>query len=152
MSLFDEKKCAEIVARINQLTPESKAAWGKMNVNQMICHCTDGLRGCLGELDGAVDQSTFLTRSLLKWLVLYIMPIPKDVPTSKRVDQVNGSGTKPVDFESDRQTLLEFIEKTVSKPDDFAWSPHFKFGAMNRKQWGILCCKHIDHHLKQFGV
>jgi hypothetical protein len=151
MSLFDETKREEIISRINKLTPDAKALWGKMNVNQMICHCTDGLRGSLGELGELKDQSNFLTRSLLKFLVLYVMPIPKSVPTSKRVDQMR-DGTKPTDFESDRQTLLAFIEKVSAKPDDFAWSPHFKFGAMNRREWGILSGKHIDHHLKQFGV
>ncbi len=151
MSIFDEQKRREIVARINQLSPESKAVWGKMNVNQMICHCTDQLRGCLGELDGKTDESNFLSRSLVKWLVLYVIGIPKDVPTSKRVDQMR-DGTKPLDFETDRQTLLEFIEKTATKPVDFGWSPHFKFGVLNRTEWGILISKHLEHHLKQFGV
>src|SRR5690242_9831454 len=134
MSLFDERKREEIISRINKLTPETKAAWGKMNVNQMICHCTDGLRISLGELDGVIDQSNFLTSSLLKWMVLYVMPIPKEVPTSKRADQVNGDGTRPIDFESDRRTLLEFIDKVSAKPTDFAWSSHFKFGKMNRRE------------------
>lgn len=151
MNLFDEQKRIEIVSRINRLSPEAKGLWGKMNANQMLCHCTDGLRGCLGELDNLNDQSNFLTRSLVKWLVLYAMPIPKDVPTSKRVDQMR-DGTKPADFETDRQILLAFIEKVSTRPSDFAWSPHFKFGVLSRKQWGILCYKHIDHHLKQFGV
>ena len=151
MNLFDSAKREEIVNRINKLTPENKAAWGKMNANQMICHCTDGLRGSLGELTDKTDESNFVSRSLVKWLVLYVIQIPKDVPTSKRVDQMK-DGTKPTDFESDRQTLLEFIEKMTSKSDDFAWTPHFKFGALSRAQWGILSSKHLDHHLKQFGV
>lgn len=152
MNLFDEQKRSEIIARISHLTPEAKGLWGKMNANQMICHCTDQLRGCLGELDGKTDESNFLSRSLVKWLVLYVIAIPKDVPTSKHVDQVNGDGTRPTDFESDRKTLLQFIEKMTSQSEDFAWSPHFKFGQLNREQWGILSCKHLDHHLKQFGV
>ena len=151
MSLFDDAKRNEIIARIYQLTPEAQGLWGKMNANQMICHCTDGLRGCLGELDNKTDESNFLSRSLVKFLVLYVMPIPKNVPTAKRVDQMQ-DGTKPTDFETDRKTLLEFIKKMTSKPDDFAWSPHFRFGALNRDEWGILCYKHLDHHLKQFGV
>lgn len=152
MSLFDEQNREEIIARINNLTPEAKGLWGKMNVNQMICHCTDGLRGCLGELSGELkDESNFMSRSLIKWLVLYVIQMPKEVPTSDRVNQMK-DGTKPTDFESDRKTLLEFIEKMTAKSDDFAWVRHFKFGALNRKEWGILSYKHIDHHLKQFGL
>jgi hypothetical protein len=60
--------------------------------------------------------------------------------------------TPPTDFETDRKTPLEFIEKFAAAPENFVWTPHFKFGALSRKQWGILCYKHLDHHLKQFGV
>ncbi|MBS1793067.1 MAG: DUF1569 domain-containing protein [Acidobacteria bacterium] len=152
MSLFENEKRAKIVARIGRLTPDAPALWGRMNVNQMICHCTDGLRGCLGELGDFRDESNFLTRSALKWLVLYVLPIPKEVPTAKRVDQVDGTGTRPTDFETDRRTLIEFVEKVADRPADFEWSPHFKFGALSRAEWGALCHKHIDHHLRQFGV
>lgn len=151
MNLFDESNRAELILRINKLNPDAKNLWGKMNANQMICHCTDGLRGPLGELSGFTDQSNFLSRSLVKWLVLYVIPIPKDVPTSKRVDQMK-DGTKPTNFTADRKTFIEFIEKMTSTPVDFDWTPHFKFDALNRNEWGILAYKHIDHHLKQFGV
>jgi len=38
-NLFDEKECQETIARINNLTPETKGEWGKMNVSQMLAHC-----------------------------------------------------------------------------------------------------------------
>ncbi len=151
MNLFDEQKRDEIISRINQLTPENQAAWGKMNVNQMICHVTDQLRISLGEMGEAKDASSFMSRTLLKFLVLKVIPIPKNVPTSPRVDQMK-DGTPPTDFEADRKTLLEFIGKFCSAPSDFEFSPHFKFGNLSGKEWAILASKHLDHHLKQFGV
>lgn len=122
-----------------------------MNVNQMLCHVTDQLRASLGELGEMKDESNFMTRTLLKFLVLNVMPIPKNVPTSPRVDQMK-DGTPPTDFEADKKSLLDFIEKFVAAPEDFNWSPHFKFGALDKKEWAVLAGKHLDHHLKQFGV
>jgi hypothetical protein len=151
MSLYDEKKYEEIISRINKLTPDAKAVWGKMNANQMLCHVTDQLRVSLGEAGEVKDASSFMSRTLLKFLVLNVIPIPKNVPTSSRVDQMK-DGTPPTDFEADRKTLLGFIEKFVSAPNDFEFSPHFKFGNLSGKEWAVLASKHLDHHLKQFGV
>lgn len=152
MSLFEKTKREEIINRINQLTPENQAAWGKMNVNQMLCHVTDQLRISLGEKETGQSQANFISRTLLKFLVVRVISIPKNVPTSPKVDQVDGDGTPPIDFQSDRKTLLEYIEKFCSTPDDFAWTPHFKFGKLTGQEWAILAHKHLDHHLKQFGV
>ena len=29
---------------------------------------------------------------------------------------------------------------------------HPLFGSMSRREWGVVTYKHVDHHLKQFGV
>lgn len=150
MSLFDSTKREKIISRINQLTPESKAAWGKMNANQMLCHLTDQLRHSMNEKENPSSSNLFF-RTFGKWLILYVLPIPKNVKTSPKADQMQ-DGTKPTDFESDRQTLLAYIEKMSALSDDFAWASHFRFGAMNKKEWRVFTYKHIDHHLRQFGV
>ena len=121
-----------------------------MNVGQMICHVTDGYRMALGDREVA-DRSSFVSRTLLKFLVLNIIPIPKGVRTAPELDQMR-DGTPPEDFEKDRATLIAAIDKLNSKPADFAWSPHAKFGPMSRYDWGRLGYKHLDHHLRQFGV
>jgi hypothetical protein len=150
MSLFDENKCGEIVRRINELNPESQALWGKMSVNQMLCHLADALKMATSER-AVADKSNFAARTILKPLVLYVLPIPKNVPTAKELDQSQG-GTPPTDFATDKKDLLACIEKMCALEEDFAWAPHAKFGRMNRREWGLLAHKHIDHHLKQFGL
>lgn len=149
-SLFDDAKCAEIVSRINQLTPASKAAWGKMNVGEMLCHCADGIKMAIGELPVA-DKSNFLLRTLGKTLVVYFLPMPKGAPSADEINPLK-SGTKPFEFEADRRALLESIEKICALPENHAWAQHSAFGKLTRKQWGLLGYKHLDHHLKQFGV
>ncbi len=150
MSLFDEQKREKILSRINCLQPDAKAQWGRMNCNQAICHLTDQLRGALGEREWA-DQNKFIKKTLIKWLALYVIQIPKNVPTMPEADQFK-DGTKPTDFENDRATLMAYIEKFAGAPEDFRWSPHAAFGKMNRKEWNILTYKHLDHHLRQFGA
>ena len=39
-SVFDSSVRQELINRINSLSEQNKAAWGKMNVFQMIKHCT----------------------------------------------------------------------------------------------------------------
>jgi len=150
MSLFDEQKREKIIFRINQLAPESKALWGKMNVNQMICHCADGLKMATGEREVA-DKSNFVFRTILKPLIIHVLPMPKGAPTAREINPLI-DGSKPIDFETDRKTLIECIENMCALPENHSWARHAAFGKMNRKQWGLLAHKHTDHHLKQFGV
>jgi hypothetical protein len=150
MSLLETATRENIINRINQLTPENQAAWGKMNANQMLCHVTDQLRHSLNEKENPSASNLFF-RTVGKWLVLYVLPIPRNVKTSPKADQMQ-DGTPPTDFESDRKTLLQYIEKMVSQADDFAWASHFRFGKFSKKEWCLFTFKHLDHHLKQFGV
>ncbi|MEO6304556.1 MAG: hypothetical protein ABIP51_15460, partial [Bacteroidia bacterium] len=39
-TVLDKTTREELIGRINSLNENSKAQWGKMNVQQMIMHCT----------------------------------------------------------------------------------------------------------------
>jgi len=148
-TLRDEKRRDELVARINALTPDAAARWGRMSVVQMLSHLVQS--GELPFVASVPDRSNWASRMLLKPLVLYVLPIPKNVPTARALDQAQ-AGTAPADFEADRRELLASIERMCALGEDFDWAAHPTFGKMNRRQWGLLAHKHLDHHLKQFGV
>ncbi|WP_394332034.1 hypothetical protein [Aquimarina pacifica] len=38
-NIFSEDTVQAIISRINHLTPDTQAEWGKMNVGQMLAHC-----------------------------------------------------------------------------------------------------------------
>ena len=38
-NIFEESVNNEVIERINKLTDNSNAVWGKMNVSQMLAHC-----------------------------------------------------------------------------------------------------------------
>ena len=150
MNLIDNGD--SFVRRLNDLSSDSVPGWGRMNAHQMLCHCSDALRAAFGELDGKVDQSNVFTRTILKWLVIYVIPIPKGVPTSRRADQIDGDGTPPTEFEADRETLQELIRRFATVDDKFQWSWHFRFGKLDRKEWARFSAKHLDHHFRQFEI
>jgi hypothetical protein len=42
-NLFESTTATEIISRIEKLQPTSEAQWGKMNVAQMLAHCSGPL-------------------------------------------------------------------------------------------------------------
>ena len=49
-SIFNKTDNQEIISRINSLTPETPALWGKMNVDQMLKHCQSPIDVAFGDL------------------------------------------------------------------------------------------------------
>lgn len=149
MKTLREERCrSELISRIENLTPDARPLWGRMNVEQMLSHLLQG--NDLPFNATVPDRSSFVSSNLIKPLVLYVMPIPKEVKTSPQLDQQQ-QGRKPMGFEVDRGHLIDSIHKlgTVSLAHKCLGHPFF--GRMNAKQWG-LAYKHMDHHLRQFGV
>jgi len=48
-NLFDPARVQEVTGRISQLSPDSAPQWGKMNVSQMLAHCSVGIETATGE-------------------------------------------------------------------------------------------------------
>lgn len=150
MNLYDPTKREELIARLKRLTPESKALWGKMSAGEMVCHCLDGNRMALGDRP-ATDQSNFFSRNFVKYLVVYLVQIPKGSPAAPEINP-HKKGTKPLDFENDRQLLIDDLNNFGHLTAEDFKGKHHIFGNLTPDQWGRLGFKHHDHHLKQFGV
>jgi hypothetical protein len=148
-TLRDEQCRAALIERLGRLTPNAKAAWGRMNVEQMLSHLVQ-----TGELPfeaTAPDRSGFMSSKVIKPLVLYVLPMPKEVKTGPEVDQQQ-NGRPPVGFDEDRTSVVDGINRIGTLPLEHKCLAHPFFGPMNAKQWATLAHKHIDHHLRQFGV
>ena len=76
ISIFNNNYYTELKIRIKNLEPKSHALWGKMNINQMICHVSDQIRMATGEIKTEYIGNVFL-RLIAKRLTLLGMPIPK---------------------------------------------------------------------------
>lgn len=141
---FTKEEIQDFHNRIDKLDLSKDPLFGQMNVNQMVCHCADFFRMAMGykkaEEYGIADPKEIIALSRSG----------KTAPTPKGFGQIEGNGTMPTDFESDKMILKEFILEFSEFNKDFAEHPYF--GMMERKSWSELAVYHLNHHLKQFGV
>jgi hypothetical protein len=148
-SLKDVSNVDDLVGRLSRLSAESPRQWGTMTPHQMVCHLGDSFQAVLGERQ-VTSKENFLSRTVVKWIALHTpLPWPHGVPTTPEVDQKIG-GTKPIEFERDRQKTLDLLRRFVMSGTTYARHPGF--GAMSRDEWMLWGYGHVDHHLRQFGV
>lgn len=141
----------EIISRIEKLDITSTAKWGKMNVDQMLCHCADQLRLANGTKQAKFVGNILLT-TVFKWLTLTILKAPKGkVETVRELKQGRG-GTIPTNFDNDKNMLIDLINNFDESFKANKSVIHPAFGKMNHCQYGRLAYQHLDHHLRQFGV
>jgi hypothetical protein len=142
---------AELLTRLQRVTPTSPRQWGKMTPHQMLCHLSDAFRGVVGEktIKPATDLAS---TTLIKCIALYApMPWPHGIKTRPEVDQQIG-GTRPVEFARDKTDLERLIEAFARSEQDFTSYAHPTFGRMSPSQWHRWAYLHVDHHLRQFDA
>jgi len=141
----------EILTRLGQLKEDSQALWGKMNVNQMLCHLSDTFKSVMGERTVEI-QVKGLQQMIMKWFALYMpVPWPKgQIKTLPEIDQ-EIAGTKPTHFLQDKQELLMLIERFSAQDKDFVFELHPLMGKLSEQEWQRWAYLHIDHHLRQFS-
>lgn len=148
-TLRDDSTLQSLIERINKLTPETRPLWGRFDVVSMLAHCNEGMRMGTGELKIAFKFSPAAVQPL-KWLILNVFPLPKGVKTAPEL--LRDVTPEAEVFEHERRALIEHISTFCDRPDDKPRPVHPAFGRLSRKAWDALAAKHIDHHLRQFGV
>ena len=145
-TLFDPAARDAIHVRIDRLAPQMTPQWGKMNAGQMIVHLTAQLRAGLGELAGA-PKKTPLNNWLMRRVIIYLLPWPKGTPTAPEF-LAQPTGT----WDDDMAALRAAVDRFGSHGPGGAWAEHPAFGPLTGRMWGTLAWRHLDHHLRQFGV
>lgn len=141
-----DEKASQIILRIDKLSIVDKPSFGKMNSNQMICDCADFFRMAYGTK--MAEEPCAISFDDIKVL----KKEGKSVPAPKGFGQVEGGGTKPTNFENDKEILREFILKFIDLPEDFNFATHPIIGEMDYIGWSELAVYHLEHHLKQFNL
>jgi hypothetical protein len=153
-TLLDPADKTALTLRLSRLHPQSARRWGRMTAPQMVCHLTDAFRGVLGERAHTATPPTGRTapQRLLKWVALYApVPWPHDLKTRPEADQEQG-GTPPTEFAHDLATLNAACDRFVQQLDLITARPHYLFGMLSRSEWARWGYRHMDHHLRQFGL
>ncbi len=147
-TLADPRVRAACRERIQRLDPNASSKWGRMTARQMVCHLNDSFRVGMGE-KYASPATNLLQTTLIKWIALRA-PVrwPPGVPTRPEIEQGRG-GTPPAEWDNDRTELLALID---SFADRRTFGVHPMFGHMSRRDWLTWGYRHVDHHLRQFGV
>jgi hypothetical protein len=148
-NLFEAAAAEEIKNRLAQLRPDSERVWGTMNPAQAVAHCAAGLELALGD---KIAPRMFLGRIMGRMVKPMVLkndePMRRNSPTMKDLiirDQR--------DLGRERERLRGLIDRfAAAGPEGCTTHPHSFFGRLTPDEWAILTYKHLDHHLRQFGV
>ena len=146
-SLFDAETRDAILGRIGRLAPDRTPLWGRFTAPQMVCHVSCSLRQGLGELETGPPSGP-LSHAPLNWLVIHLLPWPK----GKGRSPPEFLATRPTTWQADLSRLRDLIRRFAARGAGAQWPPSRVFGRISGRSWGVLEHKHLDHHLRQFGV
>lgn len=151
-NLFEPTLVEEVKRRIMRLRPESERQWGKMPLSLVLAHCTSGFQMAMGTINP--KRASFpanVIGPLIKPLVFGDdKPIRRNSPSSPELFVADPT---QLEFERERAQLINAIDSFVATgAAGCTKHPHPFFGPLKPQQWAILMFKHVDHHLRQFGV
>jgi Protein of unknown function (DUF1569) len=148
-NIFTKPVADGVITRINQLTPTTAPQWGKMNVAQMLAHCSVTYEMTYEDKH---PKPNFLVRTILKLFVKSAVTNEKPYPKNGRTAPAFLI-TDNRDFEVEKARLIAYINKTQMLGEAaFEQRENLSFGVMTSTEWNNLFYKHLDHHLTQFGV
>ncbi|MDV6379276.1 DUF1569 domain-containing protein [Sporosarcina sp. GW1-11] len=147
-NIFNHMHTAEVLKRIDKLSPNSQPQWGKMDVAQMLAHCSSFQDIAMG--------NSFPPRS---WLGIIVGRFAKQIIYNDKTLPHNMSTIPTIliaddrEFETEKEKLKQkIITFQNNGPEKCTTHPHPFFGKLTSEQWGKGIYKHLDHHLKQFEV
>lgn len=146
-SIYDKDSNETIISRINKLTPNTKAEWGKMTVDQMLKHCTAAIEIAYGEKEIKVNLMMKILGLLVKNKI-FNSDFQHNSPTAQEF-----VFTDTYEFEATKNVLIQKFSRFSNEGKSAITVMNHPFwGKMSYEDWDKLMWKHMDHHLRQFGV
>ena len=145
-NLFEESVYNEIRERLYNLNENSERQWGKMTHGQMMHHCQGPFNIMLGKNDYGMKPN-WLAKVFFKKSLYNDKLWRKNLPTASFLRE-----TEPRDFHEEKKNLEGLLDEFNSQRDRDDWPEHPGFGYFTKEQYGQMQYKHLDHHLRQFGV
>jgi hypothetical protein len=143
--IHDPEVHRSIKQRIESLRPDTPRQWGKMSIDQMLWHVNVSMREAVGDYKPDLKPLP-VPKALLRWAIIN-MPWGRGARTRPDMYAVSTH-----DFNAQKAECLALVDRIVSRPISAAWPESGSMGKMTGKHWSQLTSKHLDHHLKQFGV
>lgn len=146
--LFNSSVHDEFVGRLNKVKADTPAQWGKMNAAQMMAHLGEAFKSPVGQEKIKRSFIGFWFGKMAKKSFTGDKEFKKNLPTAKEFKIINER-----EFEKEKQNTLNLMKQfSEGGPSQISSHPHPFFGKMTADEWNKLMSKHLDHHLKQFGV
>ncbi|NUO61935.1 MAG: DUF1569 domain-containing protein [Gemmatimonadaceae bacterium] len=147
-TLWQQRTREELLARARRLTPASEARWGKFTVDRMLAHVVDGFHMAMGDIATKPKRVPIpIDRWPLNVLFIHVVGMPKHAPTAPEL-----LSRAPLAIDGELRELESQMARFASMAERTDWPAHPFFGRLSRRSWGVLGYKHLDHHLRQFGV
>ena len=149
ISIFNKNEKETLINRINQLNESSTAQWGTMDVAQMLAHCNIAFELTYEDKHPIPSKfKQFILKLLVKQMVVGEKPYAKNGRTAPVFVVADAK-----DFEKEKARLVNYINKTNELGTNyFEGKNSHSFGKLTSQEWNTMFVKHLDHHLKQFGV
>ncbi|HZO54320.1 MAG TPA: DUF1569 domain-containing protein [Bryobacteraceae bacterium] len=146
-TVFDETARRALLERAMRVHTGTKPRWGQFTAVKMLRHLSASFEMALGELPCAPKPGP-MKNWFVHWLVIDSpLPWPKGTPTAPELLAQPTAGV-----EEEQQRLKTALERVVAHGPEGAFADHPAFGKLSSAQWGRLIWRHVDHHLRQFGV
>ena len=146
-SLFEVEPRAEILRRLAGLRPDSPRRWGSLTPAQIVIHCLDTFDYTFGVKDTEPPKGP-MQSGLARWMVIDSpLPWPRGVRTAPQFFE-----SEPRAFDDDLAKLRACVERFSQGKSHATWGRSPMLGALTAEQWSRLQYRHLDHHLRQFGL
>lgn len=148
-NLLDALTGEEVKRRTLFLRQETVHLWGKMDAAQAMAHCAAGMEMAVGDTHFPQTVMGKLFGRVIKPMVLR-----NDSPMRRNSPTVEGMIVADErDLVDERERLCVLIDRFVKGGRAGCTKyPHPFFGRLTPDEWAILAYKHLDHHLRQFGL
>jgi hypothetical protein len=83
-----------------------------------------------------------------RYLAIHLLPWPE----GKIQSPPGAFDTASLGWEQDRKVVMGLIERFATARPETLGVVHPTFGRMRPRDWDVLQYRHLDHHLRQFGV
>jgi hypothetical protein len=147
-NLFEREAVDEVMSRIDGLRAAAPRQWGKMDVAQMMAHCSAALDMASGRANPPRIFVGRLIGPFVKPVYVNEKPFSRNSPTDKSLVVADQR-----DFLREQEQLKLKLRQFHEGGETMCTRhPHPFFGALTPQEWSRGMYKHLDHHLRQFGA
>ena len=146
-NLFEPEAVQEVITRMGRLKPTSQRQWGEMDVAQMMAHCSATMDMASGKFVAKRSVIGRIVGPRVRHILTNEKPFPHSTPTAPELK------VGVCDFTQEYERLMQCVREFHQGGESHCTShPHPFFGKLTPLEWSTGMYKHLDHHLKQFGV